>query len=72
MFQNLRERLGSQKGQALAEYALVVAFVIAIVVVLMTSGYYDGVKLIFEKIVEGINIGLEKIDALLDLAGNPS
>lgn len=46
----LKARYLSEKGQGMAEYALVLAFVVAIIVAVGTTGLSDAIKSAFDKV----------------------
>ncbi|MCI7259862.1 MAG: pilin protein [Selenomonas sp.] len=46
----LKARYLSEKGQGMAEYALVLAFVVAIIVAVGTTGLSDAIKGAFDKV----------------------
>ena len=46
----LKARYLSEKGQGMAEYALVLAFVVAIIVAVGTTGLSDAIKSAFAKV----------------------
>ena len=46
----LKARYLSEKGQGMAEYALVLAFVVAIIVAVGTTGLSDDIKSAFDKV----------------------